>query len=439
MSRVGAERSSVDKSAVSFWFEPVVARFAKAVFGETPVWVEARRLGAAVHVELQCAGSVIETALAARPGGRELVQKLWRSFAEAVKKALEAGFRQEGATVVSWTFRRDPDSGSALWMFVLDPSHSAPAPRSAHQCVEAALAAWRERVLSGRTANEEGGDSLEAECADRQERAAAGTRPSRPWEIGWTGLERLLREAACDPASLVVAHLAQRLAVKAGVAACELPAIRAGVLLRKAGWDWPAPSVWDSHRGPVPAASLRRRRSLQPAEAHLGRPTLSRITVEIVRHHREWYDGTGYPDGLKGEEIPLAARIVALADAFGESFVRGIPEAFDPRGPLEAMRPLVGSRFDPGLYQWFLEVVEETDWRRLRRALGPMSGGPQVLASNGLITAAELFADACGECEKRERQCPPVECEVITALEHRGRATRLMERVRLDRTSIRLR
>jgi HD-GYP domain-containing protein (c-di-GMP phosphodiesterase class II) len=38
--------------------------------------------------------------------------------------------------------------------------------------------------------------------------------------------------------------------------------------------------------------------------------------VCIVRNHHEWYNGTGYPDGLKGEQIPLLARITAVADAF---------------------------------------------------------------------------------------------------------------------------
>jgi putative nucleotidyltransferase with HDIG domain len=38
--------------------------------------------------------------------------------------------------------------------------------------------------------------------------------------------------------------------------------------------------------------------------------------VPLVKHHHEWYDGSGYPDGLKGEEIPFLARILAVADAF---------------------------------------------------------------------------------------------------------------------------
>jgi HD-GYP domain-containing protein (c-di-GMP phosphodiesterase class II) len=44
----------------------------------------------------------------------------------------------------------------------------------------------------------------------------------------------------------------------------------------------------------------------------------------VIRHHHERYDGGGYPDGIAGEEIPLAARIVAAADAY-EAMVGGRP------------------------------------------------------------------------------------------------------------------
>ena len=51
---------------------------------------------------------------------------------------------------------------------------------------------------------------------------------------------------------------------------------------------------------------------------------MSRDFTPIIRHHHERWDGRGYPDGLKGEAIPLGARIVALADAF-DAIVRGRP------------------------------------------------------------------------------------------------------------------
>lgn len=78
----------------------------------------------------------------------------------------------------------------------------------------------------------------------------------------------------------------------------------------------------------------------------------------IVRHHHERYDGHGYPDGLRGEEIPLGARIVTVADAFeaitenrvyhvGESVVHA----------LEELRRCRGTQFDPHVVDAFFEVI----------------------------------------------------------------------------------
>ena len=47
---------------------------------------------------------------------------------------------------------------------------------------------------------------------------------------------------------------------------------------------------------------------------------LVKIATEICRWHHERYDGNGYPDGLKGEEIPIAAQVVALADVYVARF-----------------------------------------------------------------------------------------------------------------------
>jgi HD-GYP domain-containing protein (c-di-GMP phosphodiesterase class II) len=42
----------------------------------------------------------------------------------------------------------------------------------------------------------------------------------------------------------------------------------------------------------------------------------SKEEAHIIRHHHEWYDGSGYPDGIKGERIPVGSRILAVADAY---------------------------------------------------------------------------------------------------------------------------
>jgi putative two-component system response regulator len=79
----------------------------------------------------------------------------------------------------------------------------------------------------------------------------------------------------------------------------------------------------------------------------------------IVRHHHERFDGTGYPDRLRGMLIPLGARIVCVIDAF-DVMCSGRPYS-PPRPPEVAMGELVrqrGSQFDPDVVDAFLEVLE---------------------------------------------------------------------------------
>ncbi len=80
----------------------------------------------------------------------------------------------------------------------------------------------------------------------------------------------------------------------------------------------------------------------------------------IIRHHHERFDGTGYPDNLRGEDIPLEARILAVADAF-EAMLSRRPYRM-PRSLLEARQELednAGTQFDPRIVEIFLDMVEE--------------------------------------------------------------------------------
>jgi HD-GYP domain-containing protein (c-di-GMP phosphodiesterase class II) len=86
--------------------------------------------------------------------------------------------------------------------------------------------------------------------------------------------------------------------------------------------------------------------------------------AEILRSHREWFDGTGYPRGLKGEAIPLGARIVAVADAF-EMLVQDRPhrEARAFAAARAEIRHWSGRQFDPRIVEVLLNVPDE-DWKR---------------------------------------------------------------------------
>jgi putative two-component system response regulator len=90
-------------------------------------------------------------------------------------------------------------------------------------------------------------------------------------------------------------------------------------------------------------------------------PALARV-ASIVRHHHERYDGTGYPDGLAGEAIPLLARIVAIADAY-EAMTSDRPYRM-AKSHTEAIRELranMGKQFDPLALECFIAAVDDME------------------------------------------------------------------------------
>jgi HD-GYP domain-containing protein (c-di-GMP phosphodiesterase class II) len=81
--------------------------------------------------------------------------------------------------------------------------------------------------------------------------------------------------------------------------------------------------------------------------------------VEIVRSHHEWFDGTGYPRGLRGEQIPLAARIFSVADSFDamtSDRPYRAPLPFDMA--IDEVRAGAGTQFDPVVVAAFLDLAE---------------------------------------------------------------------------------
>ncbi len=78
----------------------------------------------------------------------------------------------------------------------------------------------------------------------------------------------------------------------------------------------------------------------------------------MVRNHHERWDGQGYPDGLAGEAIPLAARVLCIADMFDAlTTERSYKRAFSRLEAMEIMRREVGKQFDPHLFSRFEELV----------------------------------------------------------------------------------
>ncbi len=101
--------------------------------------------------------------------------------------------------------------------------------------------------------------------------------------------------------------------------------------------------------------------AIELAERELKQPIpFLALTKEIVRWHHEWWDGSGYPDGLAGEAIPVSARLVAIADVFETLISRRVskpPMSFDEAR--ETIAQGRGSHFDPDMADVFLAHFDE--------------------------------------------------------------------------------
>ena len=88
-------------------------------------------------------------------------------------------------------------------------------------------------------------------------------------------------------------------------------------------------------------------------------PELAHIANKILAHH-ERYDGTGYPNKLIGEEIPLLSRIITIVDSFDVmTHKRVYKEAFDKKYVIEELKRCSGTQFDPYLVKEFIDLLEE--------------------------------------------------------------------------------
>ena len=85
----------------------------------------------------------------------------------------------------------------------------------------------------------------------------------------------------------------------------------------------------------------------------------SHIAKEILNHHERW-DGSGYPEGLKGDEIPLLSRILAVVDAY-DIMLNGRPykNKKSVEDALLELKNNAGSQFDPELVEKFVEIIEK--------------------------------------------------------------------------------
>ena len=131
---------------------------------------------------------------------------------------------------------------------------------------------------------------------------------------------------------------------------------------------------------------------------------LLRKAAEIARHHHEKYDGSGYPAGLKGEEIPLSARIVALVDVFDALIsIRPYKNAWPMEEAVDYIRAQSGLHFDPVVVEEFLSLEDRKKSARwIEWSEGMSVGHPDLdLDHQRLIAIINRLGSAESQCNRQ--------------------------------------
>ena len=173
-------------------------------------------------------------------------------------------------------------------------------------------------------------------------------------------------------------HYSVEVGRKLGLGAEEIAAIKLGALFHDVGKIGVPESLLSKPAELTDEEWIEMRAHPTIGASLLGNvPMLDRIRPIVVAHH-ENFDGTGYPAGLKGSEIPLAAQIISVADSFDAmTSERPYRIALRPKQALRELRANSGTQFNPVVVEAFIQVVIE-ERRRAARGKAPVHGHQHV-------------------------------------------------------------
>ncbi len=162
----------------------------------------------------------------------------------------------------------------------------------------------------------------------------------------------------CEMVSRYAGRIGRRLALDAR----QMTIVRYAALLHDIGKIGVSDGILNK-----PGPLLPAERDLVRSHVRLGHDLILHVpalapVADAVLHHHEWYDGTGYPDGLRGAEIPVAARIVCVVDSYGAMISRrSYKEAYGGPYARAELSRCAGTQFDPEIVDNFLAALDEID------------------------------------------------------------------------------
>ena len=150
----------------------------------------------------------------------------------------------------------------------------------------------------------------------------------------------------------------ERLAQEYGLSPTEVRAVRYGGVLHDIGKIGVDEAIIRKPGPLTPEETAQMRRHPDIGAQIISQLRFARDVAPIISGHHEYWDGSGYPRGLKGEDIPMGARIITIVDAYDAMTTdRPYRSALSDEEALRRLRAGRGTQFDPELLDVFLELI----------------------------------------------------------------------------------
>jgi|SRR5215471_6663726 len=207
---------------------------------------------------------------------------------------------------------------------------------------------------------------------------SANLKVEKMEELNFRTIETLIASiSAVGYANKMNVRRVERLAFELGKAAgCSpdvLKALRLAAVLHDVGNIAISPQILEKPGALTPGEFERVKSHTSVGARMVGSMGFPYPVAEIISHHHERFDGTGYPSRIKGEDIPLAARVLTIVDCYDALTIdRPYRPRFSRSHALEIMKEQSGKAFDPLMLDKFLQLVARADeeaWKAQSEAI----------------------------------------------------------------------